>query len=106
MSAVHRGEVGWVDTPYGDKPYLVVSNMQRNRNLDTVLGARITTSRNPPELDSVVPIEAQGRIVGRVLCDQITRLPKAHLVRRASNVFTPRQMESICVGIRAAVACR
>lgn len=80
--------------------------MQRNRNLDTVLGARITTSPNPPELDSVIPIEAQGRIVGKVLCDQIALIPKDHLVRRASNAFTPRQMESICKGIRAAVACQ
>jgi mRNA interferase MazF len=105
VSAVNRGEVWWVDTPYGNKPYLVVSNRQRNHNLDTVLGARITTSTSPPELDSVVPIEAQGRIVGRVLCDQMTLLPKVRLIRRASNAFTPRQMESICKGIRAAVAC-
>jgi mRNA interferase MazF len=53
--------VWWVGADYGDKPYLVVSNMHRNRNLDTVLAARVTTSSNPPDVDSIVPIEQRGR---------------------------------------------
>lgn len=105
MTAVNRGEVWWVQTDYGEEPYLVVSNMARNRNLDTVLGARITTSVNPPNIDSIVPIEHQGEIVGRVLCDEIVLVSKNDLKRRASNAFTPRQMRDVCRGLVAALGC-
>ena len=105
MTAVNRGEVWWVGTDDGDKPYLVVSNMHRNRNLDTVLAARVTTSPNPPQIDSIVPIEHQGTIVGRVLCDEIVLVSKDDLKRRASNAFTREQMREVCEGLKAALAC-
>jgi len=102
---VHRGEVWWVATDYGEKPYLVVSNAARNRHLDTVLAVRITTSPNPPDLDSIVPIEHQGEVVGRVLCDEIVLVSKSDLRRRASNAFMPRQMGAVCRGLNAALGC-
>jgi len=105
MTIVNRGEVWWVDTPYGEKPYLVVSNPHRNRNLDTVVGVRITTSPKPPDLDSIVPIETRGHVVGQVLCDEITLISKLDLIRRASNAFTPREMERICAGLNSALDC-
>lgn len=103
---VNRGEVWMVDTPYGAKPYLVVSNQQRNRALDTVLCVRITTSPNRPDLDSVVPIEDRGgSVVGRVLCDGIVEVRKDSLKTRKSNAFTPSQMKRICDGLAAALGC-
>ena len=63
MTAVNRGEVWWVETDYGNRPYLVVSNIHRNRNLDTVPAARVTGSPNPPDIDSIVPIEHRGTTV-------------------------------------------
>jgi mRNA interferase MazF len=95
-----------VDTHYGPKPYLVVSNQQRNRTLDTVLCVRITTSPNRPDLDSVVPLEDRnGTVVGRVLCDGIFEVHKDSLKERKSNAFTPRQMKSICDGLASALGC-
>ncbi|MEA2023166.1 MAG: type II toxin-antitoxin system PemK/MazF family toxin [Actinomycetota bacterium] len=105
MTTVNRGEVWWVETDYGEKPFLVVSNMHRNRNLDTVLAARVTTSTRTPDIDSIVPIEHQGTIVGRVLCDEIVLVTKGDLKRRASNAFTPRQMRDVCRGLDAALGC-
>jgi mRNA interferase MazF len=105
VTAVNRGEVWWVETDYGDKPYLVVSNMHRNRNLGTVLAARVTTSPSPPDIDSIVPIEHQGTIVGRVLCDEIVLVSKSDLKSRASNAFTRQQMQKVCEGLNAALAC-
>ena len=105
MTAVNRGEVWWVKTDFGDKPYLVVSNMHRNRNLDAVLAARVTTSPNPPDIDSIVPIEHQGTIVGRVLCDEIVLVSKDDLKRRVSSAFTRRQMQKVCEGLNAALGC-
>jgi len=105
VTPVNRGEVWWVATEYGDKPFLVVSNMHRNRNLDTVLAARVTTSPNPPDISSIVPIEHQGTIVGRVLCDEIALVSKGDLKRRASNAFTRQQMRKVCEGLSAALAC-
>ncbi|MEA3503446.1 MAG: type II toxin-antitoxin system PemK/MazF family toxin [Actinomycetota bacterium] len=92
-------------TDFGDKPYLVLSNMHRNRNLDTVLAARVTTSPDPPDIDSIVPIEHQGTIVGRVLCDEIVLVLKDDLKRRVSNAFTRRQMQKVCGGLNAALGC-
>ncbi len=105
MTPVNRGEVWWVDTDYGEKPYVIVSNPHRNRNLSTVLGARITTSPNPPNIDSIVPIERQGTVVGRVLCDEIVLISKSDLKRRVSNAFTPAQMDAVCRGLGVALGC-
>ncbi|MEN8234400.1 MAG: type II toxin-antitoxin system PemK/MazF family toxin [Actinomycetota bacterium] len=105
MKTVNRGEVWWVETDYGEKPYVVVSNMHRNRHLETVLAARVTTSTNPPDIDSIVPIEHHGTVVGRVLCDEIVLVSKRDLKRRASNAFAPRQMQRVCDGLNAALGC-
>lgn len=40
----------------GEKYYLVVSNNQRNRNLDSVVAVRLTTSLKPP-LPSIVALD-------------------------------------------------
>lgn len=95
-----------VETPYGLKPYVIVSNQQRNRTLGTVLCVRVTTSPNRPDLDSVVPLEDRsGSVVGRVLCDGIFEVHQDKLKERKSNAFTPRQMKRICDGLAAALGC-
>jgi mRNA interferase MazF len=102
---VNRGEVWMVDTPYGEKPYLIVSNQQRNRNLDSVLCARVTTSPRRPDITSIVPIQVRGQVVGSVLCDDIVQVEKSRLKRRRSNAFPPGEMARFCEGIAAAFGC-
>lgn len=103
---INRSEVWMIDTPYGEKPHLVVSNQQRNRALSTVVCVRITTSPSPPSIPSVVPIEdPSGAVVGRVLCDEVFTVPKDQLTRRISNGLTPHQMDRVCLGLKSALAC-
>jgi mRNA interferase MazF len=48
VTAPLRGQIFHVDLGHGRKPWLVVSNNARNRNLDSVLAARITTPASTP----------------------------------------------------------
>jgi mRNA interferase MazF len=73
MSAPLRGQVYSVDIGHGPKPWVVVSNNLRNRQLDDVLAARITTTTKV-ELPTVVRLEAADPLVGVVLADEIELL--------------------------------
>lgn len=47
MTAALRGQIYWFDMGHGEKPWVVVSNNVRNRTLNTVLAARVTTTPKP-----------------------------------------------------------
>lgn len=68
-----RGQVYRVDLGYGPKPWLVVSNNLRNRKLDTVLAARITTT-DKRGVPSAVPLDHQDLLTGFVLADDLVQL--------------------------------
>lgn len=70
-----RGRIYRADIGYGSKPFLVVSNNQRNRNLDSVLAVRMTTSPKP-DMPSIVVLGPGEPVVGRVLCDDVVPLFK------------------------------
>jgi mRNA interferase MazF len=96
-----------VDIPEagGEKPFLVVSNNSRNRNLDSVIGARVSTSPNRPvEIPSIVPIDDQGSVVGHVVCDDLTTIAKRRL-KRMVGALPPRVMADVGAGLRSALAC-
>lgn len=70
-----RGQVFRVDLGHGAKPWVVLSNNQRNRNLDTVLAARITTTTKNAHVPTVVALDAAADpLVGCVLVDDIVQL--------------------------------
>jgi mRNA interferase MazF len=73
VSAHLRGQVYRVDTGQGPKPWVVVSNNVRNRQLSDVLGARITTTIKT-ELPTIVRLEPADPVVGVVLADDIEPL--------------------------------
>jgi mRNA interferase MazF len=88
-----------------EKPFLVVSNNVRNRNLGSVIGARVSTSPNrPAEIPSIVPIEDQGVVVGKVLCDDLVTISKSRL-GRAVGALPPRVMRDVDAGLRSALDC-
>lgn len=66
-----RGQIVYADLGYGRKPWLVVSNNQRNASRKgDVLAVRITTTQRAAELPTVVRLSAADRpFVGSVLCD-------------------------------------
>lgn len=68
-----RGRIYRADIGYGLKPFLIVSNNARNRNLDDVLAVRLTTTVKP-EIASIVVLGRDDPMGGRVLCDAITVL--------------------------------
>ena len=71
MSYLMRGNVYWADLGAGRKPYLVVSNNDRNRHLASAVVVRLTTTLKPP-LSTIIDLTgADYPLVGRVLCDDI-----------------------------------
>ena len=72
---VFRGQVVRSDILELDEPklFVVVSNNGRNRNFDTVLAARLTTSPKNPR-PSIVELANDEQLTGRVLCDDIWQI--------------------------------
>ena len=68
-----RGQVYRIDTGHGPKPWVVVSNNVRNRQLSDVLGARISTTIKT-ELPTIVRLEPADPLAGVVLADEIEPL--------------------------------
>jgi mRNA interferase MazF len=100
-----RGQVFRVDLGHGAKPWLVVSNNQRNRNLDSVLAARITTTGKHSALPTVVPLGAGDPLVGYVLCDDLIQLYQDELTR-ALGALAPPTMAAVSRGLAIALGLR
>jgi mRNA interferase MazF len=103
VTAPLRGQVYSVDLGHGRKPWLVVSNNARNRNLESVLAARITTTRKHRELPTVIPLGADDPLVGFVLCDDIVQLYRDELTR-PQGALSPPTVKAVSDGLRIALA--
>jgi mRNA interferase MazF len=73
MTAALRGQIYWADIGKGEKPWVVVSNNVRNRNLSTVLAARVTTTPKTG-VPTAVPLGAADPLVGSILADDLIQL--------------------------------
>ncbi|MDR1187615.1 MAG: type II toxin-antitoxin system PemK/MazF family toxin [Bifidobacteriaceae bacterium] len=102
MSSFSRGQIYWADIGAGRKPYLVVSNNARHRQLGTALVVRITTTRKP-DLDTIVVLGPPDPLVGSVLGDDITVLYADDQVEPA-GALAPETMMRVNAGLRAALA--
>lgn len=100
-----RGQVYGVDLGYGVKPWLVVSNNQRNRNLDTVLAARITTTRKHAHVPTMVPLAAADPLVGYVVCDDLVQLFRADELTHAPvmGTLSPPTVRAVSAALRVAL---
>ena len=96
-----RGAIYRFDMGYGDKPWLVVSNNARNRNLGSVLVVRITTSQKP-DLPSIVRIPPGNPVVGSVLCDDIDILYEDDGADYL-GALSPEVMSEVDAGLKAAL---
>ena len=89
----------------GERPFVVVSNNVRNRNLDSVICARVSTSPNRPvDIPSIVPIQDRGAVVGKVLCDDLVPIFKTRL-KRLQGALPPHVMTAVDAGLRSALDC-
>ena len=86
-----------------DKFFVVISNNMRNRNLDSVLVARFTTTPKP-SLPSIVDIpDGEPLSGGRVICDDIYDLYEDE-VKQDIGALSPLTMSAINRGLKAALA--
>lgn len=84
-----------------EKFYLVVSNNARNRQLDTVLAVRLTTTGKPP-MDSIVALGQSEAFSGSVLCDDIVELWDDE-VTRDLGAISRGTMQQVNAGLAAAL---
>jgi mRNA interferase MazF len=79
MTPPMRGQVFRVDLGHGAKPWVIISNNQRNRNLQTVIAARFTTTRKNAQLPTIVELSDDDPLIGFVLCDDLVPLYRDEL---------------------------
>jgi mRNA interferase MazF len=73
-----RGRVYMADIGNGPKPWVIVSNNDRNRKLGTACAVRVTTTAKP-KMDSIVELDSADPLVGRILCDDMVQLYRDEL---------------------------
>lgn len=93
MNEPLRGQVYRVDLGYGPKPWVVLSNNARNRNLDTVLAARITTTAKHAHVPTVVQLASGDPLVGFVMVDDIVQLYHDELTESLGSLSPPTMLE-------------
>jgi len=99
-----RGQVIYADLGYGRKPWLVVSNNQRNgsRKGDLV-AVRVTTTAHAVELPTVVRLSAADQpFVGSVLCDD-PYVIAIDEVDTAAGALPPATMRAVDDALRLAL---
>jgi mRNA interferase MazF len=102
MTMPMRGQVFRVDLGHGAKPWVIVSNNQRNRNLQTVIAARITTTRKNAELPTIVELSNEDPLVGFVLCDDLIPLYR-HELSHLDGALSVRTMMRVSNALRIAL---
>ena len=82
------------DVGHGPKPWLVISNNHRNRNLNSILAVRITTTDRYQGIPTVVPLAPDDPLVGFVRTDDLEQLGTDELVR-LRGVVSPRTLAAV-----------
>ena len=80
--------------------FLVVSNNSRNRALDTVVVARVTTTLRA--VPTRINLGRDDPLAGQVLCDDLEQVYSDELGARL-GVLSPTTMERVGVGLRLAL---
>lgn len=102
MNRGMRSQVYRVDLGHGPKPWVILSNNSRNRNLDTVLAARITTTDKNQHVPTVVPLTSADPLVAVVLVDDIVQ-PYHDELTESLGVLSPTTMQEISKALRIAL---
>jgi mRNA interferase MazF len=97
-----RGQVFRVELGHGAKPWLVVSNNARNRNLETVLAARIPTTSEHATVPTVVALSSADPLVGYVVVDDLVQLYRDELTV-AVGALSATTMRAVSDALRIAL---
>ncbi|MGN9905968.1 type II toxin-antitoxin system PemK/MazF family toxin [Phytohabitans sp. LJ34] len=99
-----RGQVYWAEVAgVGRKPWLVVSNNRRNRNLESVLAVRITTTDRHASMPTVVRLTHDDPLVGYVVCDDLGPIYRDEIVE-AAGALSGHTMLAVNGALRIALA--
>ena len=98
-----RGQIYRVDIGYGAKPWLIVSNNRRNRNLSDVLAVRITTTQKNIELPTWVRLGPDDPLVGCINTDDLQQLGRDEL-GELLGVLAPRTIMRVNEALRLVLA--
>jgi len=99
---VLRGQVSRVDLGYGAEPWLIASNNARNRNLETVLAVRVTTTDKHAIVPTVVPLSPADPLSGYVVVDDLIQLYRDELTVPLGAVSV-QTMRAVSTAIRIAL---
>ncbi|MCG7610743.1 MazF family transcriptional regulator [Mycobacterium syngnathidarum] len=102
MNSATRCQVYRVDLGHGPKPWVILSNNSRNRNLETVLAARITTTSRNAHLPTVVQLTVADPLVGYVLVDDIVQLYQDELTELL-GALSAQTMHEVSQALRIAL---
>ncbi|SOJ57628.1 Endoribonuclease MazF4 [Mycobacterium simulans] len=102
MNRGMRSQAYQVDLGHGPKPWVILSNNSRNKNLDTVLAARITTTSKNAHIPTVVALTAADPLVGFALVDDIVQLYHEELTESLGALSAPT-MQEISKALRIAL---
>ncbi|GDY29173.1 type II toxin-antitoxin system PemK/MazF family toxin [Gandjariella thermophila] len=102
MTAPVRGQVYRADLGYGPKPWVVVSNNVRNRQLDSVLAVRVTTT-SKPDLPTIVRLGNNDPVAGRVLADDLHQLYPAEDFREYLGALSPETIGRLNAALAVAL---
>lgn len=97
-----RGRAFRADLGHGAKPWVIISNNSRNRSLETVLAARITTTGRNAHIPTVVPLSAADPLIGFVLVDDIAQIYHDELADDL-GALSPITMQRISTALRIAL---
>ncbi|HEY3016235.1 MAG TPA: type II toxin-antitoxin system PemK/MazF family toxin [Nocardioides sp.] len=97
-----RGQIFRVDLGHGPQPWVVVSNNARNRNLETSIAARITTTGRHARLPTVVALGPADPLVGFVVVDDLVQFYRDELTKPL-GALAPMTMAQISEALRIAL---
>ncbi len=97
-----RGQVFRVDLGHGAKPWLIVSNSARNRNLETVVAVRVSTTSKHANVPTVVPLSSADPLVGYVVVDDLIQLYRDELTVALGALSAPT-MRAVSAAVRIAL---
>ncbi|WP_405162323.1 type II toxin-antitoxin system PemK/MazF family toxin [Nocardia sp. NBC_01499] len=103
LVAPTRGQIYRADTGHGPKPWLIVSNNRRNRQLPYLLAARITTTDKYASLPTVVPLSTDDPMVGHIVADDLQQLHRDELTALLGTV-SPATIMAVNTALKLVLA--